>query len=231
LRFPALHSWRLSYPGARALQVELRSRVRARRIPGPVRLVAGADVSYSRKLDRAFGAVCVFRLPDLEPVETATVSQRAEFPYVPGLLSFREAPPLLAAFRRLRARPDAVILDGHGHAHPRFFGVATHVGLWLGLPTVGCAKKRLVGEESLPGNDRGDRAPLRYRGRVVGAVLRTRPGVKPVYVSRGYLSDLETSVRLVLRCVKEYRLPEPVRTADRIVGAMRREAERSRSVP
>jgi deoxyribonuclease V len=151
-------------------------------------------------------------------VERSTAERAVEFPYVPGLLGFREVPCLLEAFEGLRRVPDLILVDGHGIAHPRRFGVATHLGLELGLPTVGCGKSRLVGEHREPGLRRGSRTRLVERGEVIGSCLRTRDGVRPVYVSVGHRVDLESAVRLVLRATGRYRLPEPIRAAHRTAG-------------
>jgi len=216
-----LHSWNLSYREAAALQVQLRRRLRALPLRPWPRCVAGADVAYEKQSNLTFAAVVVLALPDLETIEERTAVCEVHFPYVPGLLSFREGPALLAAFRMLRRKPDAVIFDGQGKAHPRGLGLAAHMGLWLDLPTVGCAKSRLVGEAEEPGPRAGDRTPLRYRGRVVGALLRTRDNVRPVFVSAGHRMRLADAVKLVLRCCKGYRLPEPTRRAHALVTALR----------
>jgi deoxyribonuclease V len=184
--------------------------------------VAGADIAYDESRGLQFAAVLVFTFPELRLVETRAVRGRIPFPYVPGLLSFREAPALLRAFRRLRARPDLLLCDGQGIAHPRGIGLASHLGLLLGLPTIGCAKSLLVGEHDPVGPRPGDRAPLRHEGRVVGAAVRTRAGVKPVFVSPGDRIGLADAARYVLACCRGFRLPEPVRRADRLVGILKR---------
>ena len=171
---------------------------------------------------RQYAAVVVFSYPDLELLEARTHTRRLTFPYVPGLLSFREAPGILAIFRRLRMRPDVLICDGHGLAHPRRFGLASHLGLWLGIPTIGCAKSLLVGEHGPVGGERGSQAPLVLDGEPVGAALRTRSGVKPVYVSPGHLVDGPTACDIVLSCCRKYRVPEPIRAAHQLAGETRR---------
>jgi deoxyribonuclease V len=183
--------------------------------------VAGADVSYERDGHRLFAAVVVHRLRSLEVVDVGRAIVPARFPYVPGYLSFREGPAVLQAFRRLKIVPDAAIFDGHGLSHPRGFGLASHLGLWLDIPSVGCAKSRLVGDEETPGPNRGDRTPLIFRGKRVGAVLRTRRGVKPVYVSQGHRMGLRSAVSLVLRSTGRFRLPEPTRAAHVEVNRLR----------
>ena len=186
-----------------------------------VRLVAGADVSYRRGDGRTYAAVAVLTYPDLEVVESRWGSAPATFPYVPGLLAFREAPALLPVLRRLAHVPDAVLIDGHGVAHPRGCGVASHVGLLLGVPTVGVAKSVLVGEYVEPARGRGSRSPLVAEGRVIGEALRTREGVRPVFVSVGHMVDLDSAVRLALSCCRAYRLPEPLRAAHRLTNEAR----------
>jgi deoxyribonuclease V len=157
-----------------------------------------------------------------EAIEEVTVQRRAEFPYIPGLLSFREMPALLAAFEKLRARPDVIIYDGHGIAHPRGFGIASHLGVLLDVSTIGCAKKRLVGEHEEPGPERGSQVPLILDGRTIGTVLSTRSNVKPVFVSIGHRIGLRSAVRLVLESGGGYRLPEPTRRAHLLSNAARR---------
>jgi deoxyribonuclease V len=216
MRFPR------TYAGAVKCQLELRGRLVRSGAPRRVRRVAGADISYDKGDDRFFAAVVVCALPGLEVVETVTATGRSPFPYIPGLLTFREGPLLMRAFRKLKAAPDLVLFDGHGVAHMRGFGVASHLGLLLDLPSVGCAKSRLVGEHDEPGPERGDWTPLRYEGRTVGRVVRTRPGVKPIFVSIGHRIGLAPAVRWTLRCCGRYRLPEPTRQAHLLANRLRR---------
>ncbi|MFH1731904.1 MAG: endonuclease V [Planctomycetota bacterium] len=220
MKFKSLHPWPADYAEAVALQARLRRKIVIRPLPH-VRLVAGADVSYDRGDDMMHAGVVVMRLPELEIVQTQAASLPVDFPYIPGLLTFREAPALLEVFRKLECRPDAVIFDGQGIAHMRGIGLASHVGLWLGLPSVGCAKSRLVGEHRDVAPARGRRAALRHEKQVVGSVLRTRGGAKPVYVSPGHLSDVASSVRLILRCCTKCRLPETTRAAHALVNEVR----------
>jgi len=224
MRLPNLHPWHVTYAEARHLQEELASQVRVVKLARLIRLVAGADVALHRKSHLFFATVVVLTYPDLDVVEQVTARQRSDFPYIPGLLSFREAPVLLKAFARLRHEPDAVIFDGQGLAHPRRLGLASHMGLWLGRPTVGCAKSRLIGEYDEPGRSKGEWTPLTDGGDQIGVVLRTRTDVKPVFVSPGHLIDFEGARRLVLECTSRYRLPEPTRLADIAVGEAKREA-------
>ncbi len=201
----------LTARGAAALQERWRGRVvRSGRVEP--RLVAGVDVS--EKAGTARAAIVVTR--GLEPVEEVTAKLPVRFPYVPGLLSFRELPPLLAAWRKLRARPDVVIVDGQGYAHPRRFGLACHFGVLVDLPAVGCAKSRLVGDCEEPAPERGSWSPLVDRGETIGAALRTQDGTNVVYVSIGHRITLAGAIRVVLACAPRYRLPEPQRLADRL---------------
>ena len=171
-----------------------------------------------------YAGVIVFRYPGLEEIERVWASGPAEFPYVPGLLSFREGPLLLRAFEKLRSDPDALFIDGQGFAHPRRFGIASHIGILLDKPTIGCAKSLLIGAHRELGPKRGNRAALRDRGETIGAALRTRDLVRPVYVSIGHRVSLDEAVRLTLRCSDGYRIPKPTRLADQYVGMLRRAA-------
>ena len=220
-----MHGWDLAPTEAVALQKELRGRLVLRPPPGfAPRRVAGADVSMSKGSDVAYSGVVVIDAATMETVEAATATARLGFPYVPGLLSFREIPPVLAAWERLTTRPDVVIFDGAGYAHPRRFGLACHAGVFLDVPTVGCAKTILVGEHGPLGAARGATAPLVHRGETVGVALRLRDGVTPVYVSPGHLMDLETAVAVVLSMATGFREPETTRRAHRLVNAARRAA-------
>ncbi|MBV9658655.1 MAG: deoxyribonuclease V [Verrucomicrobia bacterium] len=224
-RFRSLHSWDLSPAAARQLQSELCAQLQLTALPevGAIQTVAGCDISFARGDDTAFAAIVVVRLPDLATFEEAGAVTKLHFPYVPGLLSFREAPPLLEAWARLRTEPDAVMLDGQGLAHPRRLGIASHLGLWLDRPTLGCAKSVLVGRYAAPGLQRGAHTPLVDRGETVGAALRTRDGTSPVFVSAGHRLDLASALALTLRCgTGKYRLPEPTRRAHLLANRMRR---------
>jgi len=227
----ALHPWRVSHRQAVEIQVRLRAEVRLEPLAAPPRLVAGADVAYSRLTHRMYAAIVVLSVPEMAVVETRRAVMRARFPYIPGLFTFRELPPLLGAFERLRAAPDLLMFDGHGLAHPRRFGLACHAGLLLDTPSVGCAKKRLVGEHDAVGPKRGDRAPLTIGDEMVGAVVRTRPGVKPVYVSPGHRIDIDSAVGAVLLSLGRYRIPEPTRLAHQATAAMMREIDRRDRAP
>jgi deoxyribonuclease V len=204
---------------AAALQTQLRDCVVREDRLGPVRHVAGVDVGFERDGAVTRAAVAVLRFPELALVEHAIARLPTSFPYVPGLLSFREAPAVLEAFARVRTRPDLILYDGQGVAHPRRIGIASHVGLLLDLPSIGVAKTRLIGEHGRVPLTKGRWTPLRDGDEIVGAVLRTRSHVKPLYVSIGHRVSLDTAIRYVMACVTRYRLPETTRFAHRLASA------------
>lgn len=222
-----LHRLDLPVPEARALQDELSGRATS----GPpldlgrVRFVAGADVSMMRGATHAYSAVVVLSFPELAVVEVRTARAPLDFPYVPGLLAFREIPAVAAALREVRTPVDALIFDAHGLAHPRRMGLATHLGLFLDVPSIGCAKTRLAGEFDEPGRERGSASELRIGDETVGRVLRTRSGVSPVFVSVGDRIDLASATELVLACAPKYRLPQTTREAHDTANQARREGE------
>jgi len=217
-----LHTWNVTPAEAVRLQEKLHILVRARDdSPRDFRTVAAMDVSYDRRSPWIYAAVVVLRVPTFEVTDQAVVRSRAAFPYVPGLLSFREAPAGLRAWEQLRARPDCLLCDGHGYAHPRRFGLACHVGLLVDLPTIGCAKSVLVGEYREPGRRRGSLSDLVHDGEVVGAAVRTREATSPVFVSVGHRIGLAAAVATVLSCAPRYRIPEPIRQAHALVNRMR----------
>jgi len=214
-----IHRWDLSPAEAIALQKQLAVRVvRVDRL-GVVRNVCGIDAEFPEDGRTVRAAAVVLAFPSLELLDYAVVQANMSFPYVPGLLSFRETPAALAALGRLPLRPDLLLCDGQGIAHPRRFGLASHIGLITGIPSIGVAKTRLVGEHRAPPDRRGAWTPLVEGGERIGAVLRTRPGVRPVYVSIGHRVSLETAIRYVMACTTRYRLPETTRWADRLAGA------------
>jgi deoxyribonuclease V len=215
------HRWDLDPAEARALQRQLAGQVVREDRLGTVRAVAGVDLGFPPTQDGSVlgrAAVVVLRLPDLDLVEERVVERPVTFPYVPGLLSFREVPVGMAAVASLEHRPDLLLVDGHGLAHPRRCGIACHLGLLLDLPTIGCAKSILVGRAEEPGPNPGDWTPLVHRGETIGAALRTRPKTKPIYVSIGHRVSLASAIALVSQCGRGYRLPEPTRLADRIAS-------------
>jgi deoxyribonuclease V len=210
-----------------AIQRRLAARLRAHRPPA-LRLrrgdlVAGADAAYDRTSGLALGTVVVCRHPEMDPVEVVSRARETTFPYVPGLLSFREAPVVLDCLRRVSDKVRAVIVDGAGAAHPRGFGLACHIGYAVNLPTAGCAKALLHGLHREVGLEAGSRTPIRDGPRTIGEVVRTRTGIRPVYVSVGWAISLRAAVRLVLATVTRYRLPEPTRLADLEVARFKRE--------
>ncbi len=223
-RFQHLHPWDLSPSEAVALQRELSSRVRIEPPVGRIRTVAGCDLSFNRFEERVFAGIVVLAWPSLETIEEVAVETVSRFPYVPGLLSFRETPALLEAWAKLETEPDAVVLDGQGLAHPRRMGIACHFGLLVDRPTVGCAKSPLAGKFEEPGPNRGDESPVVLGGEVVGAAVRNKRGSNPLIVSPGHLCDVETAVTIVLEGDAGYRIPEPTRRAHLLVNEHRRAA-------
>ena len=217
-----LHSWDTTPTEAVGIQKALAQLIDVRRPLPEWDLVAAADVSYRRFDPVLHAAVVLWSAHQGRQIAVAQATIRTDFPYVPGLLSFREAPVILEAFQRLETRPDVVLVDGHGLAHPRQFGIACHLGLWLDLPTIGCAKTRLCGSYREPGIKRGCLSPIRLAKKHVGYVVRTRTGVKPVFVSAGHRIDLASAVRIVLDTCRGYRLPEPARLAHQRVNDIRR---------
>ena len=215
-----------TYKSAVRRQLELREQIVVRGGPRRVRRVAGADISYDRGSDHFFAAVVVLSYPDLEPVEQVFAEGKSPMPYIPGLLSFREGPLLLRAFRRLETPPDLILFDAHGLAHPRRFGVACHLGLLLDIPSIGCGKTRLCGEYEEPGPAVGDSTPLRLDGKRIGSVLRTRAGTKPIFVSPGHRIGFPQAERWVLGCGGGYRQPEPTRWAHKLANVSRERCRR-----
>jgi deoxyribonuclease V len=222
MKIPLIHPWKVSPREAIRIQEKLRKKLRLRAPTTPLRKIAAGDVSYSRLNDKTYASFLLFTYPDLTLLERASAKGRTSFPYIPGLLTFREAPILLEAFSRLRTQPDLILIDGQGIAHPRSMGIAAHIGLILNLPSIGCAKSRLIGTHAELAPDRGKVIPLVEGGRTVGMLLRTRDGVKPVYVSPGHKMDMKTSVKIVLSLCRGYRIPEPLRQAHIFVNQLRR---------
>ncbi len=220
---PLAHGWDLTVAQARDLQNTLRERVELRPPPDfRPRSIAGADVSVERFATRGYAGLVTLDAATLETVEEASSIAELRMPYVPGYLSFRELPALDGAWRKLRAKPDVVIFDGQGFAHPRRFGIACHGGLLWDVPAIGCAKSILVGTHGPLAEERGSTSPLVHRGETVGMAVRTRTGVNPVYVSPGHRMDLETAVRIVLSVSPKYREPETTRRSHRLVNDIRR---------
>jgi deoxyribonuclease V len=214
----AQHRWDVSIDEAMAIQQRLRSLVVRENgfDPTHVGAIAGIDASYREK---AYAAIVILALPGLEVVEQVVAEREAPFPYVPGLLAFREAPAVLDAMEKLTTRPDLLMFDGQGIAHPRRLGIAAHLGVYLGMPSIGCAKSRLIGHYEEPGPQAGDSSPLMAGGEQIGVVLRSKPRTNPLFISVGHLIDLPTAVSFVAQTLRGYRLPEPTRLADRLAGA------------
>jgi deoxyribonuclease V len=207
-----LHEWNVAPAEAVVIQNSLADTLVSQPLAlDQITTVAGVDVSVKDDLSKA--AVVVMTYPALEVIETATAVMPTPFPYIPGLLTFREGPALETAFLKLKREPDVFIFDGMGRIHPRRMGIAAHLGLWLGRPTIGCGKRHLVGSYDEPAEEKGSFTPLTHRGEQLGVVLRTRSGVKPVYISPGHLCDIDSATAIVLGCTPKYRLPEPVRQA------------------
>ena len=217
MRLKPLHSWTLDPDEAIRLQDQLREQLVLAWDARPVETVAGVDIALSG--DQARAAIVVFRFPDLAPLAAVTADVPLVFPYIPGLLSFREGPAVLAAWEKLAQKPDLLMFDGQGIAHPRGIGIAAQMGLWLKRPTIGVAKSRLYGRHNEVGPNFGDRVDLvdpRDKMRIIGAVLRTRERTKPLYISPGHLIDVEQAVTFVLACCRGYRLPETTRWAHKV---------------
>jgi deoxyribonuclease V len=233
------HGWKVSTAEARAIQEKLREKWEGKDRLGTIQTVAGLDAAFvltepqafrkrsrwerMREANRAIGCVVVFRYPEMEELARAYAVVPLEFPYVPGFLSFREVPALLAALKKLKQQPDLLFCDGQGYAHPRRMGLATHLGIWLDRPTIGCAKSILIGTHGPLKREAGSWAELvDDTGQTIGAALRTRAGVKPVYVSQGNRVSLETAIRLTIEVADGYRIPRPTRVADYFASEMKR---------
>lgn len=221
MHIPHLHDWPATEAEAVALQNSLASRVDTSAPFSGFELIAGCDIAYHLTEPRLFAAVVVLKAGDLSIVEESAVTREVTFPYIPGLLSFREIPALLAAFAELRQPPDVVMLDGQGIAHPRRFGLACHLGLWLDRPCVGCAKSWLVGDYAEPGPLAGDAAPLSLEGEEVGAVVRSAAGARPVFVSPGHRIDVPSATAVVRATLSGYRHPAPTRAAHMAANRLR----------
>ncbi len=228
-----LHDWDLSYAEARAVQDQLAGRVRFTKLSKSPKLIAGLDCAFTQGGKRILAVVVVLRrvassipkelgMASFELIETASAALDVTFPYIPGLLSFREAPACLAALEKLEHEPDVLMIDGQGIAHPRCLGLASHLGLFLDKPTIGCAKSRLTGAFEEPAPEKGAHSPLTDGDEVIGAVVRTRTNVKPLFISAGHRCTLEDAIDLTLTCAVKYRLPEPTRLAHQTVSRLKR---------
>jgi deoxyribonuclease V len=230
--YQPLHDWNVTPAEAVALQQQLRYQIRIEPLTKPVETIAGCDISFNKFEETVYAGIVVLQLDTLETIEEVGVISSATFPYIPGLLSFREIPSLLEAWAKLKTEPDVVMFDGQGIAHPRRIGIASHGGLFLNRPTFGCAKSVLVGKYDEPAPERGAWSPMKHYGETIGAALRTKNNVNPVYVSPGHLIDLPTAIDLTLQCDgglrgyglrgTGYRIPEPTRRTHNLVNALRR---------
>ncbi|MFQ5598153.1 MAG: endonuclease V [Nitrospiria bacterium] len=229
----SLHAWDVSPAEAIQIQRRLRPQLTLDKAPKTVKTIAGVDVSYTRGSNQLYAAIVVFDLTQaaikkkgrtalvFPVIESVTGSLQVNFPYIPGLLSFREIPVVLTAWEKLTLRPDCIICDGQGLAHPRRMGLASHLGLILDLPSIGCGKSRLIGEDREPGPERGDRVALIDKDEVIGMILRTRKDVAPLYISQGHRMTLDRAVEIVLSCQGRYRQTEAIRMAHRLVNEAR----------
>jgi len=229
MKIKSLHSWNLSYSQARDCQKNLAPKVQLVPLKKQPKLIAGIDCAFSKDGKKIIAAVVVLKLPDFAPVETTSALRKVTFPYIPGLLSFREAPVCIAAVEKLKTKPDLFIIDGQGIAHPRRLGLAAHLGLFFDKPTIGCAKSRLIGQFQEPPLEKGAYTLLKDKQGVkrdmqyetIGAVVRTRTNVKPVFVSVGNKCLLKDAIRITLACTTKYRLPEPTRLPHQLVGKLK----------
>lgn len=212
---------RLSPSEAIALQQELRQKITLKPLEKPVSTIAGADISFNKYSTTVYAGIVVLSFPDLQVIDKASVTDTTEFPYIPGLLAFREVPALSKAWEKLSTKPDVLVLDGHGIAHPRRMGIATHFGVVMQTPTLGCAKSLLTGRFNEPDNEPGSYTDLVHQNEVIGKVLRTKKNCKPVFVSPGNLITMEESIDLILQCIRKYRIPEPTRLAHNYVNEVR----------
>jgi len=216
-----LHNWNLSYSQAIELQKRLSRQVKHTKLKKQPETIAGLDCAFSKNGEKIIAAVLVLKLPGFELIETVHATRKVTFPYIPGLLSFREAPVCIAAAKKLRNRPDIFMIDGQGIAHPRRLGLAAHLGLFFDKPTIGCAKSRLTGQFDEPHLEKGTYTPLKGSDEVIGAVVRTRTNVKPVFVSVGHKCPLRDAIKITLACTTKYRLPEPTRLAHQFVSGLK----------
>ncbi len=217
------HAWDVSVAEARGIQERLRERISLTPLPSDIRYIGGADVSFNKDDPHVYAGIIVLSYPDLVPVEHAVVKMKVSFPYVPGYLSFREIPPLVEAWKKLKLKPDVVVVDGHGIAHPRRLGIAAHFGLVAEVPTIGAAKSILYGDHAEPSARAGGAAPIidPKTGEILGTALRTKDKVKPMLISPGHKADVASSLDFTKTLVKKHRLPEPTRLAHNLVNSVR----------
>jgi deoxyribonuclease V len=215
--------WPKNIEEAKKIQLNVKERVNITQLQKSPRYVAGVDAAFSRK--HVIGTACVYTYPDLNVQDTSFAIATIPFPYIPGYLSFREGPAVIHALKNLKIKPDIILFDGQGIAHPKGTGIASHIGVLLNIPSIGCAKSRLIGEYEEPGKRKGNYSPLRFKGKTVGAVLRTRDRVKPVFVSPGHKVTLKRAIDIVLQCTDKYRIPEPLRCADSLSKKLKRQTK------
>ena len=225
MKIKNLHNWNVTVKEAIELQKSLAGQVQVRRFNKKLKTIGGLDCSFTDDKKNIIACVIVLSAKNFEVIETFYVVQPVNFPYIPGLLSFREAPACLAAIEKLSVTPDCFIVDGQGIAHPRRLGIASHLGLFLDVPTIGCAKSRLIGDFEQPASRKGSTSPLTDKEEIIGSVVRTRSNVKPVFVSVGNKCRLCDAERIVLNCCTKYRLPEPSRLAHQIVTRLKKEVK------
>lgn len=206
-----------------SIQKDLRSQVQLVPLQQEVKILAGADISFNKYSDIVYAGIILLRFPTMEVLDSATVVTKTSFPYIPGLLAFREVPALLEAWQKLSQKPDVLVLDGHGTAHPRRVGVASHFGILEDVATIGCAKSLLAGSFEMPANIPFSESPLVHREETIGTALRTKPNCKPVFISPGHRITLPESVDIIKQCTRKYRIPEPTRLAHLLVNKIRKE--------
>ena len=214
MKIRKIHPWKTSVKEAIRIQKRLSKKIKRSKVSGPIKVIAGCDASFPKDGNKVLAAVVVLSFPALEVLEIVTAIRKANFPYVPGLLTFREGPALLDCFKKIKIRPQVLFFDGQGIAHPRHMGIATHLGILLDLPTIGCAKSKLFGTYKEPAPKRGSFSIIKGKqNEILGAVLRTRDDVRPVFVSLGHRMNLEDAIKLTLKVARKYRIPEPLRQA------------------
>ena len=211
------HAWQISIEQAREIQLKLAKKITIKPLPGTISTIAGFDVSYQNNENALIAGMVILNYPSLEPIESHIIKDKITFPYIPGYLSFREAPAILQLIDSYAKDIDVFIFDGHGLAHPRGLGIASHIGVLADIVTIGCAKKKLVGKYQLPEQQKGAISNLEYKGKVVARVVRTRDNVKPVFISVGNKVNLDEATKFILNCCTRYKLPEPTRLAHQIV--------------
>ena len=223
MKINPLHDWEVTLQDARQIQNNLRKKIQHENslIIKNIKIIAAADISFNCFSKILYVAIVLVRFSNLQPIKIYRHKEEVSFPYIPGYLSFREAPPIISLFQKISITPDVLLCDGQGIAHPRGFGLASHLGLFLDIPTIGCAKSVLVGEYGEPPISKGNFSDLIYNNKLVGAALRTRNGVKPIYISIGHKIRLDDAIKIVLHCCPRYRLPEPLRTAHDAVNEYR----------